>query len=103
MSARLPAFTCEPASRYTGLCNTGSIDESAAVAIVLSVVLSVGLLACLEIGNRLARRSSEKQPELTHEGIGVLEAAVFALLGLLLGFSFAGGTSRLDARRQLIV
>ena len=32
-----------------------------------------------------------------------MEAAVFALLGLLLGFSFAGGTSRLDARRQLIV
>jgi hypothetical protein len=73
------------------------------LGIVLSVVLFVGLLACLEIGCRLARRSSEKQPELTHEGIGVIEAAVFALLGLLLGFSFAGGTSRLDARRQLIV
>jgi hypothetical protein len=28
---------------------------------------------------------------------------VFALLGLLLGFSFAGAMSRFDARRQLIV
>jgi hypothetical protein len=32
-----------------------------------------------------------------------MEAAVFALLGLLLGSSFAGGTSRLDARRELIL
>lgn len=36
-------------------------------------------------------------------GIGAIEAAVFALLRLPLGFSFAGGTSRLDAKRQLIV
>ena len=40
---------------------------------------------------------------MTHEGIGVIEASIFALLGLLLGFSFAGGTSRLDERRELIV
>ena len=32
-----------------------------------------------------------------------MEAAVFAPLGLLRGFSFAGGTSRPDARRELIV
>ncbi len=43
-------------------------------------------------------------PELRHtEGIGPIEASVFGLLGLLLAFSFAGGTSRLDTRRQLIV
>jgi ABC-type glycerol-3-phosphate transport system permease component len=60
-------------------------------------------MACLEIGYRIGRHSSEKYPESAHEGIGVIEAAVFALLGLLLGFSFAGGTSRLDTKRQLIV
>ena len=32
-----------------------------------------------------------------------MEAAVLALLGLLPGFSFAGGASRLDARRERIV
>jgi hypothetical protein len=57
----------------------------------------------LEIGYRVGRGSLTKRPEHAHEGIGVIEAAVFALLGLLLGFSFAGGTSRLDAKRQLIV
>ncbi len=32
-----------------------------------------------------------------------MEAAIFALLGLLLGFSFSGATTRLEARRQLII
>ena len=74
----------------------------AQLAAALSVGLSVGMVVCLEVGYRLGRRSSEN-PELTHEGIGAIEAAVFALLGLLLGFSLAGGTSRLDTRRQLII
>jgi hypothetical protein len=72
-------------------------------AIVLSVGLFVGIVACLEIGYRIGRHTSEKHPESAYEGVGVIEAAVFALLGLLLGFSFAGGTSRLDTKRQLIV
>ena len=71
----------------------------AQLAAVLSVGLFVGMLVCLELGYRLARRS----PDLAHNGVGSIEAAVFALLGLLLGFSFAGGTSRLDTKRQLII
>jgi len=74
----------------------------AQVAAMLSVGLFVGVLLCLEVGYRLGRRSSEN-PELTHAGVGAMEAAVFALLGLLLGFSLAGGTSRLDTRRHLII
>lgn len=70
---------------------------------VVSVALFGGMLLCLEIGYRTGRRSFEKNSELAHEGIGAIEAAVFALLGLLLGFSFAGATSRLDTRRELIV
>jgi phosphotransferase system glucose/maltose/N-acetylglucosamine-specific IIC component len=72
-------------------------------AILMSTGLFAGMLAFLELGYSLSRRSSRKHPDLTHDGIGVVEAAVFALLGLLLGFSFADGTSRLEARRQLIV
>src|SRR6266513_2257041 len=33
----------------------------------------------------------------------LLEVAVFALLGLLLAFTFSGAASRFDTRRQLIV
>jgi hypothetical protein len=69
-------------------------------ALPLSVCIFVGIIVCMEVGYRIALRHSESS---VHEGIGAIEAAVFGLLGLLLAFSFAGGTSRLDTRRQLIV
>ena len=72
-------------------------------AVWLSIALFVGLVACLEAGYRMGRRNLEQAPESAHEGISVIEAAIFALLGLLLAFSFAGGTSRLDTKRQLII
>jgi hypothetical protein len=72
-------------------------------AAVLSAALFVGLIVCLEIGFRLGLARSRSNADLRHEGIGAIEAAVFALLGLLLAFSFAGATSRLDNRRELIV
>lgn len=71
------------------------------IALALGVLLA--MLACLEAGYRLGRRAARRRPEWAHEGISALEAAVFGLLGLLLALSFAGGLSRLDARRQLIV
>jgi hypothetical protein len=73
------------------------------VALVVSTGLFFGIMICLELGYRIGRRSLVKVPERAHEGIGTIEAAVFALLGLLLGFSFAGGTSRLETKRQLII
>src|SRR5687767_4262821 len=59
------------------------------------------MLACLDAGYRFGRRD-DTSPR-THEGIGAIEAAIVALLGLLLGFAFAGSMSRLDARRELLV
>jgi hypothetical protein len=72
-------------------------------SVVVAIGLFAGILACLEIGYRIGRYSSGKYSKAAHEGIGVIEAAIFALLGLLLGFSFSGGTSRLEAKRQLVV
>jgi hypothetical protein len=74
---------------------------SASLALLFG--LFVGLLACLELGYRIGRGSYRKNQSLAYEGIGTLEGALFALLGLLLGFSFAGATSRLDSRHQLII
>lgn len=71
--------------------------------VILSVGLFAGMVVCLELGYRIGCSGAGKAPQLAHEGIGTIEAAVFALLGLLLGFSFAGATSRLDVRRQMIV
>jgi len=73
------------------------------LALAIAAGLLVGILGCIEVGYRTGRRAAERHPAWAHEGIGVIEAAVFALLGLLLGFSFSGGTTRLDDRRQLII
>jgi phosphotransferase system glucose/maltose/N-acetylglucosamine-specific IIC component len=72
-------------------------------ALLSAVGLFVGILLCLDVGFRWGRQRASRESEDAHEGIGAIEAAVFALLGLLLGFSFAGATSRFDARRQLVV
>ncbi len=68
-----------------------------------SLGLFLGMLICLEIGYRIGSYSIEKHLDLAHEGTGTIESAVFALLGLLLAFTFGGAMSRLEARRALIV
>jgi len=72
-----------------------------------SVVLALGLLAgmilLLEAGYRVGARRLREHPESSHEGVNVIEAAVFALLGLLLAFSLSDAMTRLDERRELIV
>lgn len=75
---------------------------SSATAIALSIGLFIGMMVCLELGYRFGSRQAHLNPD-AQEGISALDAAVFGLLGLLLGFAFAGAMSRLDARRQLIV
>ncbi len=72
-----------------------------ASAVLLCIGQLVGMVVCLEGGYRLGLR--ERRESLSHEGLGAIEAAIFALLGLLLGFAFAGAMSRLDARRELIL
>lgn len=38
-----------------------------------------------------------------HSGTGVIEGSIFALLGLLVAFTFSSAGARFDSRRQLIV
>lgn len=52
-----------------------------------SVGLFVGMLIFLEAGYRIGSYGVEKHLELEHEGTGTIEAAVFALLGLLVAFT----------------
>jgi hypothetical protein len=71
-----------------------------AVFILLTLFLMAMLLACIETGRRIRRRNHE---EKTSSGLGVIDGAVFGLLGLLLAFAFSGADSRFETRRQLIV
>ena len=65
--------------------------------------LFLGMLLFLEIGRRIAVRRRKEDAGTAGEGIGAVDGAVFALLGLLIAFTFSGASSRFDTRRQLIV
>ena len=62
--------------------------------ITLSITFFAAILICLEIGYRFGVIAKRKQTS-SHEGIGAIEGSVFALLGLLIAFTFSGATSRL--------
>jgi hypothetical protein len=65
--------------------------------------LFLGMLGIHEIGRRLGLRRIARDPEGATKGVGAIEGAVFALLGLLVAFTFSGAAARFDTRRQLIV
>jgi len=64
--------------------------------------LFLGLLLMMEAGRRLGVRRLATDPEGARAGIGAVEGAVFALLGLLIAFTFSGAASRFDDRRHLV-
>ena len=65
--------------------------------------LFVGMLLFSEAGRRIGVARLARSPGELAKGAGAAEGAVFALLGLLLAFSFSGAASRFEARRHLIV
>jgi len=68
---------------------------------IVTVGLFCAILVCVEIGRRLGiKRAGTNQALIAY---GPIENAGFALLGLLIAFTFAGAASRFDARRQLII
>jgi hypothetical protein len=68
-----------------------------------TVGLLLGLLFLLEAGRRIGLRRMAVDAEGARAGIGTVEGALLALLGLLIAFSFSGAAARFDARRQQIV
>lgn len=71
--------------------------------LLLAFGLFLAMVGLLEVGHRLGTRWEQDDPEGAHSGTGAVEGAVFALLGLLVAFTFSGALGRFDARRQLIV
>lgn len=73
------------------------------MAALLALGLLIGLLILQEVGRRLGERRLGRDPDGAQTGTGVVEGAVFALVGLLIAFTFSGAASRFDQRRDLIV
>ncbi len=73
------------------------------VAALLAAGLFVGMLALLEVGRRVGTKRLARDPDGARAGTGAIEGAVFALVGLLIAFTFSGAASRFDVRRDLVV
>ena len=70
---------------------------------VFALLLATGIIVLLEVGRRIGARRLAEEGETAAKGFGAIETAVFALLGLILAFSFSGALARFDARRHLVV
>jgi len=71
------------------------------IALLVAIGLFFGMLACIELGRRIGLAGLKFEPD-TAKGLGAVEGAVFALLGLLIAFTFSGAATRFEARRHLI-
>lgn len=72
------------------------------VVIVASLALFLAMLAALEMGWRVGARQAAARGSQKQEAGSVLDTAVYGLLGLLIGFTFSGATTRFDHRRELV-
>lgn len=73
------------------------------VSTLLALGLFIGMLLFLEIGRRMGARRRASEGDGGSAGIGAIEGSTFALLGLLIAFTFSGALARFDSRRQLDV
>lgn len=72
------------------------------VAVLAGVSLFVLMLAAAEVGWRLGVARMARHADSGAKGSGSAEAAMFALFGLLVAFTFSGAASRFEDRRHLI-
>ncbi len=86
----------------TQLSGVAGLENFTLFALLAAAALFVGILAFAELGRRIGRARLAKDPEGLSKGIGAAEAAMFAMLGLVLAFSFSGAASRFEARRALV-
>ncbi len=73
------------------------------IATIATVAFFLGMLACIEAGRRIGIARLTRDADGLEKGAGAAEAALFALLGLLLAFTFSSAASRFETRKHLIV
>lgn len=76
--------------------------QAGVLALIAGLALFGGMLAFQELGWRYGRQKEVAAEHAKRDGAGLMDNAVFGLLGLLIGFTFNGATSRFDERRLLV-
>jgi hypothetical protein len=69
----------------------------------IAVALFFGIVICLVFGRWLGHRAIARHGVGGMPSVGSLETAVFALMGLLIAFTFSGALTRFDVRRSQVV
>lgn len=72
-------------------------------AVLFAAGLGGAMVGLMLIGRRMGQRRLAQDSDGARAGLGAIEGAIFALLGLLIAFTFSGASNRFDSRRQLIV
>lgn len=75
----------------------------ALVGLFAAALVFIGILAALWVGGLLGQRALRLRGSAGLASSASLEAAVFALLGLLIAFTFSGAMGRFDQRRAQVV
>jgi hypothetical protein len=69
----------------------------------IAIGMFIGILVFLAVGRWIGKRTIARNGTSDPPNIGSLESAVFALLGLLIAFTFSGALTRFDVRRAQAV
>ena len=77
-------------------------DHATLLAFGLGLGLFAAMLLFLEAGRRIGVRRMEKYGDAARGAVGRADAPVYALLALLIGFTFSGAGARFDHRRELV-
>jgi len=76
------------------------MSDSAGIFLLLPGVF-FGILLFIEVGHWLGTRIGGEQTAPPPVVFGTIETAIYALLGLMVAFTFSGAASRIDTRRTL--
>src|SRR5260370_20183643 len=102
--ARVTHYTCcecltwrrsGKARPYSGFAKGALAMEPPIPGLLFALLLLTGMLALLELGRRFGVRRRPKESEGERGGLGTVEGAGFALVGLMMSFTFSGAAARL--------
>src|SRR5690606_25832108 len=72
------------------------------IAVISAAASFLGMVIFSEAGRRLKIARLAHDPEGNPRAVGLAEGAVFALLGLVIAFTFTGAVTRFQDRRGLV-
>lgn len=70
--------------------------------VLLSAALMAAMIGALAFGRRYGASWRAKRPGHDLPGLGTVQGAIFALLGLLVAFTFSGAAARFESRREMV-